>query len=88
MREAAEYQQKTIEFTKSIKTSLVDILGLALASSGLGPVVTSINGQSGDVQLDLGSSAVTSVNGQTGDVDLNIPITHVGRYEPEGAVDT
>ena len=53
MREAAEYQQKTIEFTKSIKTSLIDILGIALESSGLGPVVTSINGQSGDVVIEI-----------------------------------
>jgi len=51
-------------------------------------VVTSINGQTGDVQLDLGSSAVTSVNGQIGEVELNIPITHVGRYEPDALADT
>ena len=38
-------------------------------------VVTSINGQTGDVQLDLDSSAVTSVNGQIGEVVIEIPRT-------------
>lgn len=67
----SSYTSKTIRFNavKESATSLSDLLEIALAGAGL-------------------ESTVTSVNGQIGDVELDIPVTHVGRYEPEGIVDT
>jgi hypothetical protein len=70
---------KIITLTTTKSTSVLNLIDLGLQSSGIGSVVTSINGQTGDVEIATGGS-VTSVGLSLPDIFsvTNSPVTTSG----------
>lgn len=77
--EAGDLTPKTITVSATAEDQISNLFDLVLASSGVGTVVSSINGLTGDVEIATGGS-VTSVGLDLPDIFTitNSPVTTIG----------